>query len=225
MALVKICGLRELEHLRSATEAGADLLGIVFVENVRRQLAPDAARDLVAKFRLSRGSIPSIVGLFANQSIDHVNQIAADVNLDLVQLCGNEEPPFWAQLKRPFIQMIHIPDAIVGDKQERMRILQGAEERLEQIKVAKGLAILDRSSKAQPGGTGKSFDWTLARDLRLLGHTFLLAGGLTPENVGTAIRTAHPDGVDTSSGVETNGVKDSVRIRAFAKNARAHFSE
>lgn len=224
MGLVKICGIRELRHMQSAAEAGADLLGIVFVQNVRRQLEPEAARDLVSKFRLSHNGGPSIVGLFANQYVDDVNQVAEDVDLDIVQLCGDEQPAFWAQLNNPFIQMIHLPANIPSNKQSRIRTLQQAEMRLEQVKIANGIAILDRGSQTQPGGTGKAFDWTLARELKLLGHSFLLAGGLKPDNVGTAIKMVCPDGVDTSSGVEINGIKDSVRIRSFVKNARQQFS-
>ena len=120
--------------------------------------------------------------------------------------------------------MIHLPANIPSNKQSRIRTLQQAEMRLEQVKIANGIAILDRGSQTQPGGTGKAFDWTLARELKLLGHSFLLAGGLKPDNVGTAIRMVCPDGVDTSSGVEINGIKDSVRISAFVKNARQQFS-
>ena len=224
MGLVKICGIRELQHMQSAAEAGADLLGLVFVQNVRRQLEPEAAQGLVSKFRLSHNAGPPIVGLFANQSVDTVNQVAEDVDLDIVQLCGDEQPSFWAQLNNPFIQTIHLPANTPSNKQSRIRTLQQAETRLAQVKVANGIAILDRDSQAQPGGTGKTFDWTLARELKLLGHSFLLAGGLKPDNVGAAIGMVCPDGVDTSSGVEINGIKDSVRIRAFVTNARQQFS-
>jgi phosphoribosylanthranilate isomerase len=79
---------------------------------------------------------------------------------------------------------------------------------------------LDRRVEGLQGGTGQSFDWSIAAGLSQRGHTFLLAGGLTPDNVAQAIATVQPWGVDVSSGVETGGVKDHQKIRAFIRNAR-----
>ena len=92
--------------------------------------------------------------------------------------------------------------------------------RLRKVNDAGHLAVLDRQSEAQPGGLGETFDWSVAREMADRGHRFLLAGGLDPENVGGAINAAHPYGVDVSSGVETEGVKDIAKIQAFIAAAR-----
>ena len=91
---------------------------------------------------------------------------------------------------------------------------------MQEVADAGGLALLDRASSKQPGGMGQTFDWSVARELARRGHRFLLAGGLTPDNVADAVDAVRPHGVDVSSGVETDGVKDAGKIRAFVTAAR-----
>ena len=236
VSVVKVCGLRELPHMLAAAQAGAGLLGMVFVPGVRRRVDREAAQSLVAAFRESYPERPKIVGLFADQPVEEVNGTAQFVGLDWIQLCGQEGPDFWARMERPFLQVLHVPDppisgntavvdnVVVGPealmRDYRSGTLALIEGRLHALERGGGLAILDRQSEKQPGGVGQSFDWTLARELADQRYRFLLAGGLTPENVGKAIEVAHPYGIDVSSGVETDGVKDPEKIRAFVRAAR-----
>lgn len=204
----------------AAAEAGADLLGVVFVPGVRRRLEPQAARKLVEAFRQHCPQRPQIVALFADQPPEEVNKVAAFVGVDRVQLCGGEGPEFWPQMQRHILQVLHVPDLLPQDREQRQLALAALEARLKALEEQGALAILDRRSEEQPGGLGRAFDWSLARELALRGRRFLLAGGLTPENVSEAIAAAHPYGVDVSSGVETGGVKDLAKIRAFVQAAR-----
>ena len=225
VSLIKICGLRELPHMLAAADAGADLLGMVFVPTVRRYIAPEVARQMVQAFREAYPSPasapgPVLVGLFADQPVEEVNRVAASVGVDRVQLCGSEGPEYWAQVRRPLLQLLHVPDAPEGDSVQRAETVAALGERISALGQAAGLALLDRRSERQPGGLGQTFDWSLARALADRGHRFLLAGGLSPENVLEAIATARPYGVDVSSGVETDEVKDVAKIRAFVQAAR-----
>jgi phosphoribosylanthranilate isomerase len=220
MSLIKVCGLRELPHMLAAAEAGADLLGLVFVPGVRRRIDPQAARALAQAFRQRCPGRPHLVGLFADQPADEVARTAALVGLDRVQLCGHEGPEYWTQMQRPFIQVLHVPDLPPGDSWGQVQTVVALQERLDALAARDALAILDRASEAQPGGLGQPFDWSLARALSGHGYRFLLAGGLTPQNVAGAIAAARPHGVDVSSGVETDGVKDMAKIQAFVHAAR-----
>lgn len=218
MTLVKVCGMRNMEHMALAAEAGADLLGMVFLPTVRRYIPPEDAAALATAFR-ERGLKPKLVGLFADQPIKHVNAVARQVGLDLVQLCGSEPPEYMAQVEPLVIKVVHVPVAPSGDTDDRYGVVVTVEEQLQAIHDAGHIALLDRQSTVQPGGTGQTFDWSVAREVAESGHRFILAGGLTPENVGEAIKAVEPWGVDVSSGVETDGIKDGDKIRRFVAAA------
>ena len=160
------------------------------------------------------------MGLFADQDVEHVNSVARLVGLDMVQLCGSEPPEYWARVEPLIIKVVHVPHAASGDTDDQYAVVETVEARLHAINDAGHIALLDRESSVQPGGMGQTFDWSVARELAALGHRFILAGGLTPENVGSAIDTVKPWGVDVSSGVETDGVKDADKIRSFIAAAR-----
>ena len=113
-----------------------------------------------------------------------------------------------------------MPDDATSRQEAMLRL----EERLQQVADAGGLGLLDRASSRQPGGMGQTFDWSVARELARRGHRFLLAGGLTPDNVAEAVDAVRPHGVDVSSGVETDGVKDAAKIRSFVHAARGALS-
>ncbi|GBD11623.1 N-(5'-phosphoribosyl)anthranilate isomerase [bacterium HR23] len=214
--LVKVCGLRTLEDMLVAAEAGADLLGIVFVPGVRRRVEPTLAREMVARFRqqFTVRPAPPIVGLFAHQPLEEVRAIARLVGLDRVQLCGEEDIPFALQVGLPVLKAVHITGA-------GAREVERAEAQVAALEEAGILPLLDRGGGPQPGGLGQPFDWTVAQALARRGHRFLLAGGLTPENVAEAVRRVRPYGVDVSSGVETDGRKDGAKVRAFLQVARS----
>jgi phosphoribosylanthranilate isomerase len=215
---VKIDGLRDTESALVAARAGADFLGFVFVEGVRRQLQPIEGQAIVRAFRI-RGyprskKGPGLAGLFSNQPADFVNRVTRDVDLDHVQLCGEEDETYLRSMWKPVIRQVHVRPADTADSLKR-QVMPHLD--------AGRMVVLDRYDAKTPGGSGKTFDWLAAEGL--VDHEgVLLAGGLTPENVGGAVERLRPWGVDVSSGVETNGVKDHAKIEAFiaaAKGARA----
>ncbi|MDE2900468.1 MAG: phosphoribosylanthranilate isomerase [Chloroflexota bacterium] len=218
MTVVKVCGMRTMEHMTLAAEAGADLLGMVFLPTVRRYIPPEDAAALASEFR-EQGFKPKLVGLFADQPLEHVNAVARQVGLDLVQLCGSEPLEYMRQVEPLVIKVVHVPVSPSGDTDDRYGVVVTVEEQLQGINDAGHIALLDRQSSVQPGGTGQTFDWSVAREVAESGHRFILAGGLTPENVGEAIKAVEPWGVDVSTGVETDGVKDEKKIRRFVAAA------
>ena len=215
MTKIKTCGLREMEHVRAAVAAGADLLGFVFVPGVRRRLPEEVARALIAEYRSQVGpGGPRVVGLFANQPLDDVNRIAGYCELDMVQLCGDEPPDYWQRVDVPVIKQVKVRDT--GDTSQVLRrVLEAVDE-----VVAHGCTpLLDKHEEGSLGGTGRTFDWAIAAEAAER-HELLMAGGLTPDNVGQAIDVVSPWGVDVSSGIETDGVKDPRKIARFAQAVR-----
>jgi phosphoribosylanthranilate isomerase len=226
MTVVKICGMRELSHMIAAAEAGADMLGLNFLPRVRRYIEPDAAKELANSFRehstsLGAGLALPLVGLFADQPVEEVNEVAARVGLDMVQLCGDEPIEYWSTVTVPILKVVHVLSVPKERSTARNSVVKDVHFRLQEIDESGHIAMLDRQSDTQPGGLGETFDWSIARDMADRGHRFLLAGGLTPENVGEAIESTQPYGVDVSSGVETDGAKNIAKIQAFIAAARA----
>jgi phosphoribosylanthranilate isomerase len=217
MTHLKICGLRDSGHALVAAESGADFLGFVFVEGVRRQLTPERGAEIIAQYRRAHGpGGPKLVGLFANQPADFVNRVAADCDLDFAQLCGDERPEYWGRVTPGIIRQIkvRVDNGDIDEAIERTLV------HVDEVLTAGHRALLDAHEPGHLGGTGTSFDWSIARAIASE-HEVVLAGGLTPENVGQAITRVGPWGVDVSSGVETDGVKDEAKIRAFAAAARS----
>ncbi len=215
MTRLKICGLRQADHALAAREAGADFLGFNFVPGVRRQLSEEAAREVIEDYRRRAGyGGPSLVGLFANQPLEEVNQIVEAFGLDFAQLCGDELPEYWQRVSARVIKQIR-----VRQDGPASTVIESIGRRLDAVVSRGHLALLDTHQEGALGGTGRTFDWSIARSLGR-SFDFLLAGGLSPENVEDAIGTAAPWGVDVSSGVETDGVKDRAKIAAFARRAR-----
>lgn len=219
MTVVKICGLRELSHMFAAAEAGADMLGLNFLPTVRRYIEPEHAKEMANAFRAQGRTLP-LVGLFADQPIDAVNAVAEQVGLDMVQLCGDEPPEYWAQVNTPILKVVHVASVPVERTTDRDIVIKDVHFRLQEIDETGHIAVMDRQSDTQPGGLGETFDWSIAREMANRGHRFLLAGGLTPENVGKAIDATQPYGVDVSSGVETDGMKDIGKIQRFITEAK-----
>lgn len=223
MTRIKICGLQRLADAQVAAAAGVDYIGLVFVPGHRRRLDTAAAAELAAQLRATAGHCPQIVGLFVDQPRAAVRQIIQAIPLDAAQLCGQESPDYCRQLRQEesvtVIKVLHIPDQ-AGDDAAAADLLAGLETVMRQYQEAGCLITLDRLVAGLPGGTGQSFDWKLAAQLSRKGHQFLLAGGLTPANIAAAINQVQPWGVDVSSGVETAGIKDPAKIRAFVDKAR-----
>lgn len=229
--VIKICGLREFPHFETAANAGADFLGMVFVPWVRRYINPEEAREVVKTFRKNfrfpsdeNKAYPSFVGLFFDQPSVEVNRIAESVGLDWVQLCGQEGIEYWKSIESRILKVLHVPSLEDSRLNSRQTTLESLQRSLDAVENHGGFPILDRASSRQPGGTGKQFDWTLAKELSARHHKFILAGGLSPANLPDAIKTAAPYGVDVSSGVETDQSKDPQKIRDFVRIARKLFS-
>ncbi len=207
---VKICGLRTAEHINTATEAGADMLGFIFHEPSHRFIEPQQvcsvlqASDSFMQPPAGQRK-PDLVGVFVNKEADYINDVVEQVGLQYVQLHGTETPEFCQQIKRPVIKALPVR----------------SKADLEQIKSYQSVVwrLLLDTPTPDWGGSGETHDWELAR-LASRTHRILLAGGLTVENVAAAIRQVRPWGVDVSSGVETDRQKDSEKIRAFIKQIR-----
>ena len=218
MIRTKICGIQSREDALAAAAAGADFIGLVFVPKRRRRLEVEAAAEIVRGLRADIARPPKTVGLFADQPFEEVAGAINSCKLDLVQLCGRESPDYCRRVmletEARVIKVLHVPatETAGGDAE--------IEARLRDYQDTGCRVTLDRLVEGLQGGTGQSFDWAVAAELSRKGYEFLLAGGLTPNNVGQAVAQARPWGVDVSSGVETDGRKDPGKIRAFIQNAR-----
>lgn len=210
MAQVKICGLRESGHVAAAIDAGASCLGFVFFPKSPRAVTPDQARALCV-------DIPAgvmRVGLFVNPTDDELTTTLATAPLDLIQLHGDESPARVSEVKAltglPVMKAVGVASPADLDSLWDYGLV--ADMLLVDAKAPKGASL--------PGGNGLAFDWRLLVGRKWL-RPWLLAGGLTPENVAEAIRLTGATGVDVSSGVETRpGEKDPALIRAFIDAAR-----
>ena len=215
MIKVKIDGVRRVEDALTAVEAGADFVGLVFVPNRRRLISVEQARRIVEAVKRSGDNPPHMVGLFADQNIEEVKATVRDSGVDMVQLSGKESLEFCAKAPVPVFKAIHVPGGQVSSEE-----VEEFGRRMTTLHEQGHLTTLDRAVPGLQGGTGQSFDWMVAAHLSEAGFEFLLAGGLTPENVGQAVRAVRPWGVDVSSGVETGGIKDPEKIRRFVAEAR-----
>ncbi len=212
MTRVKICGIREKAHALAVIEAGGDFIGLVFAPSPR-QVTPDRARDIVSAIRQCSKNT-AVVGVFVNMPSPVVNRIASTCNLDWVQLSGDESWEYCRQITKPLIKAVRIsPD------QHSQEICANLTTGAGVLSDRRYLYLLDSQVKGKYGGTGMAFDWGLARQVAER-FPVIIAGGLTPENVAQAIETVTPWGVDVSSGVEVDGVKDIAEIRAFIEAVR-----
>jgi phosphoribosylanthranilate isomerase len=215
---VKICGITNLEDAQTAVEAGADALGFVFYERSPRNIDPVVVSDIVANLP------PQVerVGVFVNESAERIDQSVQQAGLTAVQLCGHESLMGFIQHLQVRRGANHRPKVIsVISGQE---ISEGGFFIDQEIKNALHALLIDSSSAAQPGGTGKRFDWEKARgmvEMLSVRIPTIVAGGLNPGNVAEALGLFHPWGVDVSSGVESNpGKKDPEKVRAFVAAVR-----
>jgi phosphoribosylanthranilate isomerase len=204
MVKVKICGITNFTDARRAVEAGADFLGFNFYPQSPRYISPAKARAIVRR-------LPdqiTVVGVFVNAPEEKMLTIARSVGLDFLQLHGEESPALIARLKRsyPVIKAVRVRNSF----------------RPAQLAPYKRAAafLLDGFHPRHHGGTGRKFDWSMARRARSRGRIFL-AGGLTPRNVAEAIRAATPYAVDVCSGVESKpGKKDRARVESLMHAVR-----
>ncbi len=212
MTKVKICGIGEAEHALVAAQAGADFVGMVFASS-KRQITPYVAKDIVCTVK-DMERHPLTVGVFVNTPAEEVNRITRLSGLDLVQLSGDESWDYCLAIEKPIIKAIH-----VSDYESSREILSYLELGRKTLGVRPFILLLDSGGKGVYGGTGETFDWRMAGEVPKE-FPVMLAGGLTPENVRKSIELAMPWGVDVSSGVETGGRKDILKIRAFVEAVR-----
>lgn len=209
MTRVKICGLKDKAHALVAAEAGADFIGMVFAP-CPRQVTVAQAYEIAQAVRKSRSAV-QVVGVFVDTAPPVINQIA-DACLDWVQLSGNESWELCRQIKKPVIKAVRM-----GKEPKKLATIMATGEKM--LDGLKHLYLLDSDVRGKFGGTGTTFDWSQARPLTGA-FPVVIAGGLTPQNVAQAIKIAAPWGVDVSSGVETDGVKDVAKITAFIEAVR-----
>lgn len=194
---VKICGVTRAEDAALAATLGADAVGVVFAVSPR-QVTPEQARLVLD----AAGGFVSRVGVFADQELSWIRDVAAHCRLDWVQLCGGEPPEFARAVSARVVRVIHVRDE--------------ADITAAQDYPADAFALDAAPRGHQMGGTGHTFDWNAAACLPWPRHRVVVAGGLTAENVGDVIARLMPGCVDVSSGVEAEpGVKDAARIDAF----------
>ncbi len=202
---VKVCGITNLEDAQAAVEAGADALGFVCYRKSPRFVDAEVIRAIVSE--LPPFVLP--VGVFVNEEQKVVRDLLDRCGLVLAQLHGDETAAYCESLGRPVLKAIRL--------QSRSDFLALAE--FKGRALVRGI-LVDVFSDAAYGGTGHRVDWNLAAEASQLGRV-ILAGGLTPENVGEAMKIVRPYGVDVSSGVEANpGRKDHAKVRAFIKAAK-----
>lgn len=200
MTKVKICGLKEIEHVQVAVEAGADFIGLMFAPSKRR-ITVEQAATLAAHIPANVKK----VGVFVNEDAETIKQIAAQVGLDYIQYHGDESAEEIKAIGLPAIKAFSI------QTQEDV-------ERAATYDV--DYYLFDAPGSDYRGGSGHSFDWTLLDDVSISLDKVILAGGLTEENVGIAIMLVAPFAVDVSSGVEVDGQKSSDKIKSFVERAK-----
>jgi phosphoribosylanthranilate isomerase len=212
MTRIKIDGIKSEEQALAAAEAGADFIGLVFAQSPR-QVTPARAEKIVAALRDKKSSV-EVVGVFVNTHVDTVNRTAEKCGLDWVQMSGDEPWEYCRELARPVIQVIRI-----SRNQKPEQVCKDLAYGTKLLKKQKHIYLIDSNVKGMYGGTGRKFDWKLAVPIARE-FPVIIAGGLTPENVGEAIKIISPWGVDVSSGVETKGIKDMEKIKKFIETVR-----
>lgn len=196
---VKICGLTRPADAVSAVRLGADALGLVFYPPSPRSVSIERACEVLAVLP----PFVTVVGLFVDEAPARVQEVLSQVRIDLMQFHGDEEPDYCLSFGKPYIKAIRMRAAT--DLALESRRYAGAQA-----------LLLDAYHPVAKGGTGMAFEWNWAAtvaDARVI-----LAGGLTPHNVRSALASVRPYAVDVSSGVEADkGVKDSAKMAAFLK--------
>ena len=211
---VKMCGISKVETIPAVVEAKPDYMGLVFAPS-KRQVTVDQAKILVEELHRGyakkygsdtehdKNDTIKTVGVFVNETVDNLVTIANEANLDAVQLHGDEDETFIQSLKER--TNVEVWKAIQ---------IRTAADTEKWIDSSADMLLFDAYHKDERGGTGEVFDWS---SLDAFERPFMLAGGIDSTNVARAIRTVRPYGIDISSGIETNGVKDDEKITAFTK--------
>lgn len=220
---IKMCGISKVETIPAIVDAKPDYMGLVFAPS-QRQVTVDQAKTLVEELHkqyanrynrdaeqysnqtLIHQEFIKTVGIFVNETLDNLVTIATEVNLDAVQLHGDED--------EAFIQSLKERTNVEVWKAVQIRSAADAEA---WINSSADMLLFDAYHKDERGGMGEVFDWSCLDEFE---RPFMLAGGIDSTNVARAIRTVRPYGIDISSGIETEGVKDDEKIKAFTNIVR-----
>jgi phosphoribosylanthranilate isomerase len=200
---LKICGITRLSDALHAIEHGAGALGFVFWSQSPRYIAPERAAEIIAALP------PDVdaVGVFVNEAVDSIRAIVAQTGISAIQLHGDETPDYASALGWPVLKAVSVQQA----------------EQAVGAWPPETTFLMDAADPVRRGGTGATVDWQQAA-AAARGRRVVLAGGLTPDNVATAIGMVRPYGVDVSSGVEdAPGVKNQDKVARFLASARSAF--
>jgi phosphoribosylanthranilate isomerase len=198
---VKICGIKDVKTAQLAVESGADAIGFVFAES-KRKIPVDEAKRITAI--LPKQILK--IGVFVNETKEVLERTFEEVGLTHLQLHGDESPEFCKSIRYPVIKAIRVM----------------SEEDLKNIQQYECDYILfDSPHGKYRGGNGTTFDWNLLQDRNIQNEKLILAGGLNIENVTDALELVNPVMVDVSSGVETEGIKDFLKIKQFIQKVKA----
>lgn len=203
---IKICGITNLQDSRFVAGALADYIGFIFYEKSPRYIEPAQAGAII---NWLEGPRP--VGVFVNEDIENVNETAVQTGIELVQLHGNESPEYCSSIDKPVIKVVHVNNDTTPHDIE-----QQVADYLPHIEHI----LFDTKTDKLWGGTGKTFNWDLLKELTDE-IPFFLSGGLNSQNVRQACQTVHPYAVDVSSGVEKEpGKKDFSKLNDFFEEMR-----
>ena len=207
---VKMCGISKVDTIPAVVEAKPDYMGLVFAPS-KRQVTVEQAKTLVEELHKQyavryNSEIIKTVGVFVNETVENLLKIAEEVKLDVIQLHGDED--------ESFIQILKEQSNVEVWKAVQVRSAADAEK---WIDSSADMLLFDAYHKDERGGTGEVFDWSSLDEFE---RPFMLAGGIDSTNVARAIRTVRPYGIDISSGIETEGVKDNEKMKAFTNIVR-----
>ncbi|MEJ8304642.1 phosphoribosylanthranilate isomerase [Saccharibacillus sacchari] len=227
---IKICGIRTPEALKKAAELQVDYIGLVFAPS-RRQVNTQQAAELIQQLDDGYGSFdaqvtatsrPRVAGVFVNPTLEELQQVLSNAGLDVIQLHGQESPQLCKQVRDRFGIPVFKAVPIGGDDREKSHV-----ERAERIATdyagTVDVLLIDTHDPLYGGGSGRTFNWEIIPLYRSAaqrnGLQLFVAGGLAPENVHQLIADYAPDGIDVSSGVETDGHKDLEKMTTFVERA------
>ncbi len=197
---IKFCGITRPVDLDVALDLGVDAIGLVFCPSSPRVINVQQACALIDRC----GPFITRVGLFMNQDASTINSLLEEVDVDMLQFHGDESEQFCASFGMPYLKSV-----AMGGNQQTMSKLDYA---------SASALLLDSNEVGQPGGSGKQFNW---ENIPAVKKPIILAGGLTPENVFSAIKQVHPYAVDVSSGIESaKGIKDIKKMKDFVSSVR-----
>lgn len=217
---VKICGLQSVEVLKSMIQLPIDYIGFVFATSKRQVNSEQAAILIQTLQEWEDYPTPQSVGVFVNPTLEQLKEIVEIAPLDVIQLHGQESPELCRQIKEQLHKQVFKVISLTQTDQP-----QSVEQQLLPYKGVVDAFLLDTYDPLYGGGSGKTFAWDQIQPYHQWtaqqGIPLLVAGGLTPENISSLMNNHLLEGVDVSSGVETDGIKDIMKITTFVERVKA----